>query len=342
MFSNFDRHDVLTSYRFRFLGNMNLYKIITGYEGQHTGYNFVSSRVQEEVTTQQHNVFGKVTIPFLQHMEIIAGMRAAWQKNYDEPRNDALFYYLNKTLVSELGFAYTRDEWKYFLRRSGSFRFPKANEETWLPEGVDALALQTGVSYEIGGERKTAKQKSQINIYQLELINEIAFNPTQTITEPFGSYHNFPKTLRRGITLTEYYQLAEKIGLNGQANIVDARFAGENFSGKQIPAVPWINANLGLNYDFKPDWRVKYIALYNGSAYASENTENKGSKIPGYWINTLSLQYIKKTYNINLEIMNIFNQKYSVYTLYNPENKTNTYYPGTGRSYLLTFKVDLS
>lgn len=342
MFTNFDRNDVLTSYRFRFLGNINQSKVAAGYEGQHTAYHFLSTRVEEQAKTQQNNLFAKVTVPLIKHVEMIAGTRAAWQKNHDEPAKDQLFYSLNKTMVSEIGVAVSYDQWKYFLRRAGSFRFPKANEETWVPAGVDVLKLQTGISYEMGGERKTEKQRSQINIYQLELLNEIAFNPTQTPTEPFGSYNNFPKTLRRGVTLTEYYRLTEKIGIDGQFNVVDARFTEGIFSGNQIPAVPWVNANMGLSYDFIPDWRIKYIALYNGSAYASKNDENKGSKIPGYWINTLSLQYIKKSYNINFEVINVFNQKYSVYTLYDPENQTNTYYPGAGRSYLITCKIDLA
>lgn len=342
MFTNFDRNDVLTSYRFRFLGNIKQYKVVTGYEGQHTAYHFLSTRVEEQAKTQQNNLFAKVTFPVVQYVEMIAGTRAAWQKNHDKPTTDQLFYSLNKTLVSEFGMAISYDKWKSFLRRAGSFRFPKANEETWVPVGVETLKLQKGVSYEMGGERATENQKSQINIYQLELLNEIAFNPTQTPTEPFGSYNNFPKTLRRGVTLTEYYKLTEKIGLNGQFNFVKAKFAAGNFSGNLIPAVPEINANVGLSYDFMPSWKVKYIALYNGSAYASKNDENKGSKIPGYWINTLSLQYIKKSYNINFEVINVFNQKYSIYTLYDPENQTNTYYPGAGRSYLITCKIDLS
>jgi len=342
MFTPFDRNDMLTNYRFRFLGNINRYKIVTGYEGQHTAYHFMSTRVEEQAKTQQNNLFGRVTIPLIEHVEMIAGTRAAWQKNHDSPAKDQFFNSLNKTMVSEIGMAVSYDQWKYFLRRSGNFRFPKANEETWVPVGVDALKLQTGVSYEMGGERTTEKQKSQINLYQLELLYEIAFNPTQTPTEPFGSYSNFPKTLRRGVTLTEYYHLTEKIGFNGQLNFVNATFAAGSFSGNQIPAVPQLNANAGLSYDFIPDWKAKYIALYNGSAYASENDENKGSKIPGYWINTLSLQYIKKSYNINFEVINVFNQKYSVYTLYDPENQTNTYYPGAGRSYLITCKIDLA
>ncbi len=342
MFTNFDRNDVLTTYRFRFLGNINQYKIITGYEGQHTAYHFESTRVEEQAKAQQNNLFAKITIPLIKHVEFMTGTRAAWQKNHDSPAKNQFFDSLTKTMVSEVGMAVSYDQWKYFLRRSGSFRFPKANEETWVPAGVDALKLQTGVSYEMGGERKTERQQSQINIYQLELLNEIAFNPTQTLTEPFGSYSNFPKTLRRGVTLTEDYRLTEKIGVNGQFNFVDATFAEGNFSGNQIPAVPEINANLGLSYYVMPDWKVKYIALYNGSAYASENDKNIGSKIPGYWINTLSLQYIKKSYNINFEVINVFNQKYSVYTLYDPDNQMNTYYPGAGKSYLITCKIDLS
>lgn len=339
--ASFERQDVENMLRIRLKGNIKKTKITLGYEGSTSDYLFESSKIQESAKALQNNLFVRTAWSAAKNIELITGARAVSQNN--DIKSDNAFSSLDKTMVSEVGLAfYQGNEWKYFVRRSGNFRFPKANEETWSSQDVESLKLQTGISYELGGERKTARQKSQINIYQLALTDEIAFNPAQTETEPFGSYRNFPKTLRRGVTLTEQYYLTKKIMLNAQFNAVDARFIAGEFSGNQIPAIPSINGNMGASYDFIENWRIKYNGLYTGSTYASENDANEGNKIPAYWIHTLALQFIKKSYNVNVEVINLLNQTYSVYTRYDADLQSNTYYPGAGRNFLLTFKMDLT
>lgn len=341
MYSAFNREDSMNTYGTRLTGLLGKMNLLAGYEGQTSFYDFSNLKVEENSKANQNDLFARAKIPIKQ-WEMIFGARAAMQKNHFSPAQNIQFQSLNKTLVTEEGITFNPSEdWQFLLRRSGNFRFPKANEETWLPQGVDSLELQTGISYEFSAQRKTKSQKSQINIYQLELNNEIAFNPTQTPTEPFGSYSNFPKTLRRGITFSEDYIVNPKLMLNSQINYVHAYFAQGEFSGKSIPAVPKWNGNIGLGYELIPHWKIKYSALYTGQTYASQDDNNSGEKVASYWLNTIAFQYLKKSVNMSLDAVNIFNQKYSVYTLYDPESQTNTYYPGSGRSILFTIKVDV-
>jgi iron complex outermembrane receptor protein len=227
------------------------------------------------------------------------------------------------------------------LRRDGNFSFPKANEQTLVPANVKSLEIQTGTSYEVGSEWLTENLRSQINLYRLDLHNEIAFNPEQTPAEPFGAFNNLDRTVRYGITLTEFYRFTPRLSINSQLNYMDARFRTGVNAGKLIPAIPAITGNIGLDYNFTSHWQAKYGLLYTGSRIASEDVSNSGKKVAGYWLNDIAIQYVIKPVIVSFEVANLLNQTFSTYTYYNPASKTNTYYPGMGRSYLLTLKVNI-
>ena len=343
MTTAFDRNDVTNTISPHLIGKIADSKIIAGYDGQFNYYDFNSPRVQEKAHVQQNSLFAQVTTATTKKLEFIVGARTAWQNNAIEPGKNRQTDSIDHAFVTEQGIAFhPAPHWQLFLRRSGNFRFAKANEQTWLPTNVHALKPQTGVSYEMGGEWKSAHQQLQINVYQLRLNNEIAFNPTETEMNPFGSYDNFQKTIRNGITLTEYIAITTKLAINGQLNYVAARFAEGDFSGNDIPAVPKVNGNIGIQYEFIPHWRTKYNALYTGSVFASQNDANIGKQIPGYWLNNLTIQYVKKSFDVSFEVANLFNQRYSLYTLFDPATNKNMYYPGAGRNYLLTLTVDIN
>ena len=69
--------------------------------------------------------------------------------------------------------------------------------------------------------------------------------------------------------------------------------------------------------------------------------ENIGKRVPSYWLDDVTLQYKWKYVDVGFEVVNAFNQHYIAYTYYNPYTKSNMYYPGAGRNYLLTIKMDL-
>lgn len=342
MYSNFTRSDEMNTIHPRLIASINKNKFILGYQFQSSQYHLENTRVYNQANASQQNLYSQITIPFLDKLTATIGARAAKQHNNAKKTIDENINSNNQVLVTEQGLALQlTDQLQLFVRRDGNFSFPKANEETWTPASVNALQAQIGTSYETGATFKTHQQTAQLNMYRLELHNEIAFDPTSTISQPFGSFRNFPNTLRRGVTLTERYTFSLPLTFETQLNYVDARFADGEFAGNMIPAVPAFNANINFAYMLNDNWELQYYALYTGSRFASNNTNNIGKKLAGYWLNSASIQYILSSLRISFEIANLFNQGYSAYTLFDPIHQTNTYYPGAGRSFLLSLKASV-
>jgi iron complex outermembrane receptor protein len=316
--------------------------VTLGYDGQTSNYRLSQRQTHSYANATQQNLYLQTIIPLTNKLDLTLGARGAVQDDSVEVNVGRRINSVDRVFVSEQGITFhPQKALSFFLRRDGNFSFPKANEQTLLPKNVISLDVQTGTSYEIGSEWLTEKQRAGINLYRLNLQNEIAFNPTQTTTQPFGAFNNLDRTLRYGLSLTESYRLTAKLNLNGQFNYVDARFSAGLNSGKRIPAIPAITGNIGLNYNFTSRWQAKYGLLYTSSRIASEDVTNSGKTVSSYWINNLAIQYNLKPVIVSFEVVNLLNQSFSTYTYYNPAAKSNTYYPGMGRSYLLTLKVNL-
>lgn len=340
IFFDYARSDTSVRFSPRLIGTINRIKVTTGLDEQIGSYDLTNPRTEIHAQSNQQDVYLQGVMALTDKLDLTLGSRYARQHN--KVSTNIRVNAWDHAWVSEQGLSYRlADNWTMFLRRDGNFSLPKTNEEAWIPVNTNTLKVQTGTSYEAGTTWQSMVQKIQLNIYYLTLINEIAFNPTQTTEQPFGSFYNFPKTLRRGVTLTDNYYITQDLELTGQFNYVDARFAGGPFAGNLIPAVPAINSNLNLNYQFKPNWWFKYGILFTGNRYASEDNENIGKRLPGYWLHHLAFQYFNYGYYLSFEIMNLFNQRYSTYTYFDNTEKTNLYFPGNGREYLLTFKVDI-
>lgn len=342
VYSPFASHDWLTSINPRFIGVIRKNKIIIGYDGQISHYALTNNKVQKKTSANQNDFYFQTTIPMADQIEVIFGARKAWQNNRSETSIKIPVNSLNSVFVAEQGILYHFNQTaSFFVRRDGNFSFPKANEETWLPENVNSLRAQTGTSYETGAEWQAEKQRSQINIYRLELNNEIAFDPTQTSTQPIGTFNNLDKTIRQGISLSEIYRLTARITLNGQINYVNARFASGVNAGKSIPAVPAINSNVGLKYNLTDRWATQYTLLYTGSRYPSQDIANVSKQVPAYWLSDIALQYFMRSLVFSFEINNLFNKQYAGMVFYNTFLRQNKYYPAAGRNYLLTLKINI-
>ena len=340
--SVFNRKEWQDSIHPRLLTSLGGAKSVLGYFGQRNEFHFTNAITQQKATAVENDVYVQTIIPFSSLFDITLGARSAWQNNSAERIIGLRNQSLNRVFVSEQGISYhPNQQWQFFLRRDGNFRFPKANEMTWMKPGEALLQPQTGVSYETGFVRATEKQKTQLNIYQLDLHNEIAFDTTQSLLQPMGRYSNFSLTRRRGVTLAETYSLTSQLKLDTQLNYVTARFVSGRFSGNKIPMVPAFNGNIAIAYHFAEFWRARVSALYTGERYASLDLTNQARRLPGYWLNTLSLQYVRQAYELGFEMNNVFNVQYPAFAVYNAVTRTSAYPPGSGRSYLLTLKANI-
>jgi outer membrane receptor protein involved in Fe transport len=105
--------------------------------------------------------------------------------------------------------------------------------------------------------------------------------------------------------------------------------------------VPQVTANAGWRYRLNEYWRVRYNALYTGQRYASDDVLNEGRQLSAYWLHSAAVQFIYQSLEVSFSVENLFNQTFPAYTLFNADSNTNTYYPGAGRSYLLTLKWNI-
>lgn len=342
VFAWIDRYNAMNRISPMLIGQVADAHVQLGYDGQVGRYSLLRNSTFSNADIAQHNLYARTIIPFNTFFDVTLGGRGALQSNDVNAINGLSNQSVNKVLLTEQGITWhPSDTFSLFLRRDGNVSFPKANEQTLLSINGGALLAQTGTSYETGATWKTALHLAQLNLYQLSLQNEIAFDPTETPSQPFGAYTNLDRTRRYGVTVTDRYQLTSALALNGQLNYVNARFVSGNNAGNTIPAVPSWTANAGIHYAFLDHWQANYALLYTGNRFASRDVENSGKTLPGYWLHDASIQYVFQSGIISLEVNNVFDQVYPSYAYYDAHKQANQYYPGSGRLYTLNCKINL-
>ncbi len=281
---------------------------------------------------QKYGVFSLINLPVKEPLIISVGGRAAIQKS--QLQDTSQNHTLNRAATTTLGILYKLSlNHEVYLRHAGSFRFPKADE---MASSTTPLKTQKGYAYEAGLRSHFLNLISEIAIYQLNLTDEIAFDPEQTAKDPFGTNRNLPPTIRQGFSLSEKYIFTKKLILNTEYHYVNARFQSGINSGNRIPLVAENIVHLGANYLFHPHWNLYIEALFTGNQYPANDDANIGNKIGGYTIYNSNLGYIYKQLKISFKINNIFNKNYFLYTVFDTSNNTSSFYPAAGRNILLT------
>lgn len=319
----------------RLIGDVGNGTITTGIDLENDLYQYFSSALNSNVGQEQYSPFAQIVMPLATRLKLTLGARDAYQSS------DGTVDASNQAFVTEEGLSWQLNPvWRLFATREGNYRFPKADEESALPIGVTSLKTQTGVSYEIGGEWQQEKNLVKLTLYQLRLYNEIAFNPLQTPTQPFGANQNLDPTLRNGLVLSSQYALNSSLILNGQYSYVDAQFASGPYSGNTIPFVATNLLNLGADYYFFTKTDLYVEQLYTGRRYAASDFSNVNGILGGYTVYNASLNYHTKNWVLSGRLNNILNKEFSAFTVYTPTVMADYSYPAPGRNFMLTVKYD--
>lgn len=318
-------------------GTVNTSKIAAGLDAESDYYHLSSLFGLTNNHQQKYGLFGVATLPLYHSATLSIGARGAQQNSMLQSftNNNTI----NRALATTLGIAFpVTSTFDFYLRRAESFRFPKADENAFAPIGVAGLRTQRGVSYEAGTEWNSLHYSGKASLYQLNLRDEIAFDPTQTPQQPFGANRNLSPTLRRGFTLSNKDQITDCITLGWQYNYVNARFQNGVNSGNRIPLVAENILLLNLNYKIKEYWNIYSEAIYTGSQFPANDDANVAGKIGGYTVYNLSLRYEIKNLTLSLRVNNMFNKFYYFYTVYQSSIKSEFFYPAPGRNFLFTLK----
>ncbi|PHQ81198.1 MAG: hypothetical protein COB66_02935 [Coxiella sp. (in: Bacteria)] len=230
-----------------------------------------------------------------------------------------------------------------YVRRSGNYRFPKAEENAYRQAGVNHLRTQTGSSYDLGYKYITDRFHADINVYYMRLKNEIVLDPTKTETQPFGFNRNLAPTDRKGVNLGASYTLNPHLTVGGQYSFTDAVFRSGNFKGKKIPFVAENTFHLSSTINVEEHWTLFMESIFTGHRYASGDDANAGTGIPAFVVFNSSIGFHYKRADLVFRVNNIFNKYYNSYASAITVGSTTTeyYYPADGRNYMLTLNLNL-
>lgn len=309
-----------------------------GVDGQVDQYQLASAFGVTQSNLQKYSVFALANYPWSAKIILSLGARGAQQMSSltETMQSNAL----NRAFASTIGATYFHSsDLQFYLRRAESFRFPKVDENAFSENDMN-LRTQRGAAYETGMKWKKNNYLANIEVYQLNLRDEIAFDPLQTPTQPFGSNRNLSPTIRRGVSMSLADKITNKFTLGGQINYVNARYQNGTFANNRIPLVSELLANAHVNYAFNDALNFFAEAMYTGNQYAANDDANTAGIIAGYTIFNANLRYRYQHFYATFRVNNIFNKLYNFYTVFQPSMLTTFYYPAPERNIMLTLNYD--
>jgi iron complex outermembrane receptor protein len=242
-----------------------------------------------------------------------------------------------------------KDDSNIFLNVSRCFRFPEADEFTYM----DATSYQTllnmnlkpqsSIDYQAGlRHRFSDRFKGSLSLFRMNVKNELYYNATDTFAFGYwnGENENYDRTVHEGIESSLDAKLNDWIMLFGNYTFTNAYFDGGQYSGNKIPLVPQHKASLGLKFKLPMSMSLNIIGTYVGPRYYLNDQANAYSKLNGYMVADTNLSWYCKDFKVTFGINNFFDKQYSEYAGVNVSSGSKFFYPSPGRNFSL--KVNYS
>jgi len=274
----------------------------------------LSSRFGDQLVDQsQSSLYAQAVIPASEVLDITLGVRYAEVENeltdfnaFNDVQNID-----DDVTVGTFGLSYRLDEqWRVLVRVDQNYRFVKVDEYTGAqpfptPPLPVTLTTQEGLSLETGVEWASGSDTAKLLIYQLDLENEIAFEPVNRTNI------NLDETRRKGVITSGYWQQSNRIGFSASYTFTDAEVISGPTAGKDIPLVARHSALLGSDYQLTEKWQL-YGELYaiSDRVFAGD-FKNELQRLSGYGLINIKAEYGYRNFVLTGRINNLLNKKYS-------------------------------
>ncbi len=204
------------------------------------------------------------------------------------------------------------DVFSVFGRAARAFRTPDVDERVASGPAFDLnfnpipgnFTLKTQTSHDIeGGFRIKAGQfQMQSSIYNMDLVNEIHFDPVN-----FFNY-NLDPTRRYGSETSASLRVSDTVLLRGGAAYTSAVFREGPFTGNDIPLVSRYTVNAGVTWNI---WQKYFVAdatvRYWSSRFMDNDQPNKQPLIPANATVDFKLSGEVDRFFWSLSVNNLFN-----------------------------------
>lgn len=224
------------------------------------------------------------------------------------------------------------DGLRLFTRIGETFRFANLDELTtfggFVSQPVDP---EVGDFVDVGAEFTGLGYRLGVTAYNLDMTDEIAFNPMTFENE------NLAKSRHRGINVDGQIELARDWRLGGGVAWQKASFRAGADRGKRIPLVPQWSANANLTWTGPSGWSATAAANFVGRRYFAGDTANQQRRLPSYTVVDLSVSKRIETWTVRARALNLFDRKYAP-TAFN-YGFGEGYYPADGRTLMLDARL---
>lgn len=233
------------------------------------------------------------------------------------------------------------DVFSVFGRAARAFRTPDVDERVASGPAFDAFfnpipgnfTLKTQTSHDIeGGFRVKAGQfQMQSSIYNMDLVNEIHFDPVN-----FFNY-NLDPTHRYGSETSASLRASDTVLLRGGLAYTRAVFREGQFAGNDVPLVSRYTANAGVTWNIWQKYLVADATVRYWSSRRMDNDQpNTQSLIPANATVDFKLSGEYQRFFWSLSVNNLFNALYYDYAIASAFTDGRfSAYPLPGRTYMV-------
>ena len=280
--------------------------VTLGADLQRTDYLLVSAFGPQGIDQAIDAYYAQALLSLAPRWDLTAGLRHARVDN-DINDNGTPVNLADDVTVGALGVVFRpAPGWRFYARADQNYRFAKVDEHTNPVFGQPTgLENQTGVSYEVGGRYENDYVSTSLQVYQLELQDEISFDASG-----FANI-NLDDTRRRGLSLAVEASPVDAwlAGLN--YNYVDGELTDGPNEGKRIPLVPRHRLRGYLEWSALENTTLTLEALYVGDQVYGGDFANRFPQLDGYTVVNLSGRWQRGPWRVNLRVDNVFDELYS-------------------------------
>ena len=263
----------------------------------------------------QRSLYAQAVTPATEVLDITLGVRYAEVEN--DLRDTGTFAIVpdgvrieDDVTVATFGLAIKADQnWRVLFRADQNYRFAKVDEylqpvltPTFTPV---ILKTQQGLSVETGVEWLSGLSNAKLLVYQLDLDNEIAYDPVN-----FANI-NLDETRRKGVITSGRWQPSDRLGFNASYTFTDAEVLSGPFAGKTIPLVAKHSALIGSDYQLTDKWLLYAEWFAISDRVFSGDFNNELARLPGYAMINLKGEYNYRDFSFSARINNLLNKQYS-------------------------------
>ena len=276
----------------------------------------LQSRFGDQLNDQsQRSLYAQAVVPATGIMDITLGVRyAEVQNDLQDTGTFAVFpngiRIEDDVTVGTFGLSVRAEEnWRLLFRADQNYRFAKVDEylqpvftPTFTPE---ILKTQQGLSIETGVEWTSGRDTAKLLIYQLDIDDEIAFDPVN-----FANI-NLEETRRRGVITSGHWQQTQRLGYTASYTYTDAEVLSGAFSGKAIPLVAKHSLLLAGEYRLNDQWQLYGELSGISDRVFAGDFDNVLGRLPGYGIVNIKAEYRYSDFVFTGRINNLLNKQYS-------------------------------